>query len=260
MAERSDLERYRIASLGKGLQVLRQIAAAPNAVAATELASSAGIPLATVYRLVATLELEGYLTRTDGGLYRPALSNLELGFASLRASGLVGVASDLIRDLSVRTGETANLGVLQRDQVIYLVRVQNTDLVTAHITVGSTLPAVSTSIGKLLLAQLADNDLEACLNRSSFSGTGPNAVKSLAALKLELERIRQAGWALQNEEVAKGLRSVAAPVRDANGKVVAGVNVAVPAADHPLESVITSLLPEVLATGARISRLLGYVP
>ncbi len=223
-----------------------------------DLVADTDIPSATLFRIVATLELEGYLTRTDSGLFRPALSNLELGFASLRASGLVGVAGDAVSELSRRTGETANLGVLQRDRVLYLVRVRNTDLVTAHITVGSTLPATSTSMGKLLLAQLTDPELEELLDANSFATNGPNAVTGLAALMPQLNLIRERGWALQNEEVARGLRSVAAPVRDASGDVVAAVNVAVPAADHSIEWVTTDLLTEVLRTAGRISSLLGY--
>lgn len=259
MVERSDLERYRIASLGKGLRVLRRVASAPNGATMADLVAYTDIPAATLFRVLATLELEGYLTRTDAGLYRPALSNLELGFASLRASGLVSIASDAVNDLSVRTGETANLGVLQRDQVLYLVRVRNTDLVTAHITVGSTLPATSTSMGKLLLAQLTDSELQGRLDASSFSANGPNAITDFEALKRELEQIRQRGWAMQNEEVARGLRSVAAPIRDESGAVVAAVNVAVPAADRTVEWATTTLLAEVLTTATWISSLLGYI-
>ena len=103
-----------------------------------------------------------------------------------------------------------NLAVLSGDRVLYLVRLRNSDLVTANIQVGSTLPAVHTSIGKLLLAYLDEADLAARITDASFSAnSGPNAKLSLAELREELRAIRDQGWAMQDEELAYGLRSVA---------------------------------------------------
>ena len=105
-----------------------------------------------------------------------------------------------------------NLAVLSGDRVLYLVRLRNSDLVTANIQVGSTLPAVHTSIGKLLLAHLDEADLAARITDASFSAnSGPNAKVSLAELREELRTIRDQGWAMQDEELAYGLRSVAGP-------------------------------------------------
>ena len=157
------------------------------------------------------------------------------------------------------TGETVNLCVLTGDRVLYLVRLRNSDLVTANIQVGSTLAAVHTSIGKLLLAYLGKAQLEATVSPASFAPNhGPNAKESLAELRSDLVKIRAEGWAMQDEELAFGLRSVAAPVFDSTGSVVAGANVAVQSRDWSSQRIVRELKPQVVTTCREISGLLGY--
>ena len=151
-----------------------------------------------------------------------------------------------------------NLAVLSADRVLYLIRLRNSDLVTANIQVGSTLPAVHTSIGKLLLAHLDDADLQSRITDASFAAnSGPNAKVSLAELRDELRTIRDQGWSMQDEELAYGLRSVTAPITAPDGRVLAGVNLAVQAQDWSTQRIIRELRPAVLATCAEISGLLS---
>jgi IclR family pca regulon transcriptional regulator len=183
---------------------------------------------------------------------------LTLGTAALRSLDLVAVATPKLQQLAERTGETVNLAVLSGDRVLYLVRLRNSDLVTANIQVGSTLPAVHTSIGKLLLAYLDEADLSARITDASFAAnSGPNAKLSLAELLDELPAVREQGWAMQDEELAYGLRSVAAPITSPDGRVLAGVNLAVQARDWSSQRIIRELRPAVLAACAEISGLLS---
>jgi IclR family pca regulon transcriptional regulator len=152
-----------------------------------------------------------------------------------------------------------NLAVLSGDRVLYLIRLRNSDLVTANIQVGSTLPAVHTSIGKLLLAYLDEADLEARITdalvlrqlRAQREGLARRAARPSSA------PIRDQGWAMQDEELAYGLRSVAGPVTGPDGRVLAGVNLAVQARDWSTQRIIRELKPAVLATCAEISGLLS---
>jgi IclR family pca regulon transcriptional regulator len=170
----------------------------------------------------------------------------------------VGLATPKLQRLGEATGETVNLAVLTGDRVLYLVRLRNSDLVTANIQVGSTLPAVTTSIGKLLLAHLDEADLEERITEESFAAQhGPNAKVSLDELHDELVKIREQGWALQDEELAYGLRSVAGPITGHDGRVVAGVNLAVQARDWSTQRIVRELKPVVLDTCAEISGLLA---
>jgi IclR family pca regulon transcriptional regulator len=224
----------------------------------SDLATAAGLPMPTVYRVVMTLASEGYLDHLPNGDYRPGVRTLTLGTAALRSLDLVAVATPKLTELGERTGETVNLAVLSGDRVLYLIRLRNSDLVTANIQVGSTLPAVHTSIGKLLLAYLDEADLAARITDASFSAnSGPNAKVSLAELRDELRTIRDQGWAMQDEELTYGLRSVAAPINSPDGRVLAGVNVAVQARDWSTQRIIRELRPAVLATCTEITGLLS---
>jgi IclR family transcriptional regulator, pca regulon regulatory protein len=249
---------YRVEALAKGLRILTLFTEQRPTWRVTDIAAAAGMPLPSVYRVVVTLTAEGYLDHLPGGDYRPGVRVLRLGTAALRSLDLVEVATPRLRALAQHTGETVNLGVLTGDRVLYLVRLRNSDLVSANIQVGSTLPAVHTSIGKLLLAHLEKADLRARVGTRSFARDhGPNAKLSLAQLRGELATIRRDGWAVQDEELAFGLRSVSAPVRDASGAVLAGANIAVGSRDWSRQRMLRELKPRITETCAEISGLLG---
>jgi IclR family transcriptional regulator, pca regulon regulatory protein len=248
---------YRVEALSKGLRILSLFDEKRPSWRVSDLAAAAGLPMPTVYRAVMTLAAEGYLDQLPDGGYRPGVRTLTLGTAALRSLDLVAIATPKLQRLAERSGETVNLAVLSGDRVLYLIRLRNSDLVTANIQVGSTLPAVHTSIGKLLLAYLDEADLAARITDASFSAnSGPNAKVSLAELRAELRAVRDQGWAMQDEELAYGLRSVAAPITGRDGRVLAGVNLAVQAQDWSSQRIIRELRPAVLATCAEISGLL----
>ena len=249
---------YRVEALAKGLRILSLFDEQHPSWRVSDLATVTGLPMPTVYRVVMTLASEGYLDHLPTGDYRPGVRTLTLGTAALRSLDFVSIATPKLRELGQRTGETVNLAVLNGDRVLYLIRLRNSDLVTANIQVGSTLPAVHTSIGKLLLAHLDDADLQSRITDASFAAnSGPNAKVSLAELRQELRTIREQDWAMQDEELAYGLRSVAGPITSPDGRVVAGVNVAVQARDWSTQRIIRELRPDVLATCAEISGLLS---
>ena len=236
-AEPADKPEYRVEALAKGLRILSLFDEQRPSWRVTDLAAAAGLPMPTVYRVVQTLAAEGYLDHLPNGDYRPGVRVLTLGGAALRSLDLVGIATPKLQQL---------------------VRLRNSDLVTANIQVGSTLPATTTSIGKLLLAHLDDDDLASRITADSFSAQhGPNAKESLAELKEELEQIRQQGWSTQDEELAYGLRSVAGPISDSTGRVVAGINLAVQARDWSTQRIMRELRPVLLDTCQDISSLLA---
>jgi IclR family pca regulon transcriptional regulator len=257
-ADSADRPGYRVEALAKGLRILSLFDERRPSWRVSDLAAAAGLPMPTVYRVVMTLTAEGYLDHLPNGEYRPGVRTLTLGMAALRSLDLVGIATPKLQELGQRTGETVNLAVLTGDQVLYLIRLRNSDLVTANIQVGSTLPAVHTSIGKLLLAHLDEADLQSRISDTSFAANhGPNAKVSMAELREELNAIREQGWAMQDEELAHGLRSVAGPISRPDGRVVAGVNLAVQARDWSTQRIIRELKPVVLATCAEVSAMLS---
>ncbi len=254
-----DRGRYRIEALAKGLRVLTAFSERCPALRMTDLVEQTGLPMPTLFRIVATLEEERFLEQLPDGRYRPAAPVLTLGFAALAGLDLVQTATGPLNALAGATGETINLGVLSGDQVLYLVRLRNAELVTANIQVGSTLPAVYTSMGKVLLAGVDAGRLDGVVRAESFrDGAGPNAVRSRTALDRQLAQVRERGYAVQDQEVAHGLRSIAAPVRGSDGTVVAAVNVAVQAVDYDVERLLTDIKKPLLETCAEISLRLGH--
>lgn len=258
-AEKSG-NQYRIESLSKGLQLLKLFDENTISLKLREICDRTGLPMPSAFRIVATLEQDGFLERSADGSVRPGVAVLALGSAALRGSSLMQASEGPLRHLADSTGETVNLGVLLDDQVLYLVRLRNSDLVTANVQVGSTLPAVYTSMGKLLLAYLSADELDRRIHDVSFSGgAGPNAVQTRAQLDSRLAEIRELGYSIQDQELAQGLRSVSVPVfaAGASTQPVAAINIAVATQRHPVESLRGALLQQLQATAADIGRRLG---
>jgi IclR family pca regulon transcriptional regulator len=246
--------RYRIEALAKGLDVLRLFNETTTSLKLREICDLTGIPMPTAFRVVATLEEEGFVERLADGAIQPGVAVLTLGSAALRGSTLVQLSEQPLRHLAEATGETVNLGVLRGDAVLYLARLRNQDLVTANIQVGSTLPAPYTSMGKLLLAYLSPEELRATLSTHVFrTNAGPNAATSIEELEERLAPIREQGYALQDEEVAAGLRSVSVPVFGRDRLPAAAINIAVSTQRHDVASLRGPLLDRLRATADDIS-------
>jgi IclR family pca regulon transcriptional regulator len=250
---------YRIEALAKGLRLLSLFTSERPAMRVKDLVALSGIPMPTVFRLVATLQEEGYLERTVDGMVRPGTGVLALGFAAMRGLDLVQTSEASLRELAATTGETVNLGVLYGDQVLFVARVPRANVaLAADIRVGSTVPAVFSSIGKVILAHLSEEEFDRRISEESFRGTwGPRAVRTKNALKVQLAAARADGYLVQRDEAIPGLSSIAAPVRQAGEVVVAAVNIAVPSAEYGNRQLTDRLLAPLLATCREISLRLG---
>ncbi len=251
---------YEIRSLARGLAVLRCYEDSRGELHLSGIAKRTGLPLPTVLRIARTLVAGSFLEQTESGAYRPGLGVLRLGFAALDGMEIVRLAGEPLRELARRSMETINLAVLDDIDIRYLVRVRNADLVTADIRVGSTLPASCTSMGKLLLAYLPEAQMADRLLRIDFRiGRGPNAIRDRDTFVKELAKIRERDWSTQDEELAYGLRSIAVPIRDRTGTVVAAANLAVPATRWSADEMTARFLSDLSATAMQISHALGLV-
>lgn len=259
MTQSRESEKYQIASLAKGLSVLALFSERRTEMMLKEFVEETGIPMPTVFRILSTLEATGYVERLDSGTFRPGVKVLDLGFAALGSLDVVQVSRPLLQELVSVTERTVNLGVLVGDRVLYLARLPNADLVTESLQVGSTLPATCTSMGKQLLSALSLVELDRAINDGSFpEGSGPDAVKTRAELDKALEKVRKDGYAVQDQEVSPRLRSVAIGVRDSPGRLVAAVNIALPASEATVEELLETFLQPLQETCEKISLRLGY--
>jgi IclR family pca regulon transcriptional regulator len=251
-------DRYHVEGLARGLKILSLFSESRRELTLTQIAELAGLPLSTCFRILHTLKETDYIERNAAGRFAPGLEVLSLGFAALQSSDLVQAASTPLRKLAAEIGETINLGVLSGAQVLFVQRLPAAELLTANIQVGSLMPAVITSMGKLLLAFRPEADLRRRLSEVDFSRpNGPNAIHSLDALMRQLETIHRVKWAAQDEEIAFGLRSIAVPVYDGRGEVVAALNVAVPSSRSTVDDLATRFLDRMRQASSQISQRLG---
>jgi IclR family transcriptional regulator, pca regulon regulatory protein len=240
-----------VQSLERGLAVIRSFDAAAPELTLSEVARSAGLTRAAARRFLLTLVDLGYV-RTDGRLFALSPRVLELGYAYLSSLSLPEVAEPHLERLVSEVHESSSVSVLDGGDVVYVARVPTSRIMTVAINVGTRFPAYATSMGRVLLAGLPDDELDDYLARATLTRLTPRTATSATALRAEIERVRAQGWALVDQELEVGLRAVAAPIRDRTGRVVAAVNVSAHASRTSLDTMRRDLLPPLLAAAARI--------
>ncbi|MDQ0584560.1 IclR family transcriptional regulator domain-containing protein [Streptomyces rishiriensis] len=240
-----------VRSFERGLAVIRSFDAEHPARTLSDVARACGLTRAAARRLLLTLADLGYV-HSDGRLFRLTPRVLELGYAYLAGLTLPQVAEPHLEHLVAQVKESSSLCVLDGDDIVYVARVPTTRIMSAVITVGTRFPAHVTSVGRVMLAALTDDELELRLGRARLRPLTGRTLVSPEDLRAELARVRRQGYALVDQELEEGLRSVGAPVRGRDGTVVAGVNIAVHAGRTSVAAVRRDLLPPLLAAVARI--------
>ncbi|WP_116246839.1 IclR family transcriptional regulator C-terminal domain-containing protein [Nocardiopsis sp. FIRDI 009] len=240
-----------VQSLERGLTVIRAFSAERPSMTLSDVARATDLTRAAARRFLLTLADLGYV-RTDGRLFSLTPRVLELGYAYVCSAGLPDVAQPHLEDLSARVRESASVSVLDGDEIVYVARVATLRIMTVAITVGTRFPAAATSMGRVLLAGFDDEALDAFLSRVELPKLTRHTITDRAELRAEVVRVRGRGYAVVDQELEEGLRALAAPVRDASGRVVAAVNVSAHAARSSLEDVHERLLPALLETAALI--------
>ncbi|MDF2146036.1 IclR family transcriptional regulator C-terminal domain-containing protein [Knoellia sp. p5-6-4] len=242
-----------VQSLARGFAVIRAFDEQHPQLTLSEVARRANLSRATARRFLFTLVTLGYM-RTDGREFALTPRVLQLGYAYLSGLRLPEVAEPHLKQLSEEVGESTSASVLDGDDVVYVARVHTRRIMTVAINVGTRFPAYATSMGRVLLAHLPPEQLQAYLDRVELRPLTPRTITSREELAKALGLVREQGWASVDQELEAGLRSVAVPVRGRDGSVVAALNVSMrvgfPGEDpHRVEQV----LPAALAAAQRIS-------
>lgn len=211
-------------SFARGLAVIRAFADARAPQTIAQLSMRTGIPRAAVRRCLHTLRQLGYVeSESNNFSLRPKI--LTLGYAYLAATPLAVAAQPCLNGISKAIGESSSLAVLEDDQVLYVARAATARVMSVSLSAGSRLPAYCTSLGRVLLAALPDADLDAYLARTELAPRTEHTITDAAALRQVLADVRRDGYAVIDEELELGLRSIAVPVRGASGRVLAALNV-----------------------------------
>jgi IclR family transcriptional regulator, pca regulon regulatory protein len=241
-----------VESIARGFDVLRAFDRSRPVMSLSEVATVAGLARPTARRILRTLEAIGYV-RSTNGTFELAPRVLELGVTYVQSLGLWDVARPHLEDLVAKTRESSSVAQLDGSDIVYVARVAVPKLIALAVHIGTRFPAVPTSLGKVLLAGLEPTRLEEVLAEPSRAGVVPRWQPERTELDQVLREVRAQGWAMTDEQLASGIRSVAAPLRDGSGRVVAAVNVTVQAAETPIETLRQEYLPMLLDTASRIS-------
>ena len=240
-----------VQSLERGLSVIRAFDAEHPKLTLSEVAASTRLSRAAARRFLRTLVQLGYM-RSDGSRFTLRPKILELGYAYLSSLTLPEVAMPHLEQLVEQVHESSSVCELDGEDVVYIARVPTKRIMTVTISVGTRFPAYATSMGRVLLAAQSDEWLDDYLSAASLRGLTGHTITSASALRRELHKIRTQGWALVDQELEEGLRSIAAPIRDADGQVIAAVNISTHAGRRTLNAIVEEFLQPLLTTARRI--------
>lgn len=243
-------------SLERGLAVLSTFAAEGRMLGIGDLARLLDLNPSTVHRYVRTLTTLGYLQQDSATRkYRLGFKVADLGLAVINSLDATDVARPHLSELRDRWNLTANMGILDGAEIVYVQRIVGRRSMDLPLHVGSRQPAHCNSMGKALLASLDEVSLAEIIRLIDFSPRGPRSLNDPDALRDELRRVRSRGYAVNNEELAAGERSVAAPVRNVRGDVIAAVNLH--ASPYTYTEIIEVLAPAIVETANLITEELG---
>jgi len=257
VARRDDSPDF-IEAIARGLDVIRVFGPGQPVMSLANVADASHLPRPTARRILKTLEQLGYIRQVaspSGGASGFELTPrvLDLGMSYVLSRGLWEIAQPHMEELVARTHESSSIAQLDGSDIVYVARVAVPKIVALRVTIGTRFPAMQTSLGKVLLAALPDREVADVLSEPSRSGITarwqPDATERAAALR----EVRARGWALTDGELAPAIRSVAVPLRDGDGKVIAALNVNSHAAETSLDKLTGEYLPLLLATAGAIS-------
>jgi DNA-binding IclR family transcriptional regulator len=247
-----------VPGLERGLNILRLFRRSRASIAPPEMARELGIPRSTVHRLVATLEAMGFLRRVEGGgAYALGPAVLTIGFEYLGALDIVQLASPVLARLRDDTNCSTHLAIRAGADIVYLSRHASHAAVTSNVSVGTALPAHATVMGRVILADLPPAELKALYAGKELQSYTEATPTSLAALTKLLAEDRRRGYAIGTSFYERGVTSVAAPLRDRTGRVIASINAV--AIDFAIEEAFLrgELKDKVCAAAVAISVMLG---
>ncbi|MFC9360427.1 IclR family transcriptional regulator C-terminal domain-containing protein [Rhodococcus sp. NPDC057014] len=257
MNESEDFDRRDyIQSIERAIAVVTAFSDAGPFLSLSDLVAATGLTKQTVRRILMTLERLGFARSVD---YRWALTPrmLSLGYAYLSSVNLPAAAQPVMEALTDRIGEGTSLATLDDTEVVYLNRVQRHRITSINLAVGTRLPAHATSMGHVLLAGVSPKELDGYFDRAALHALTDHTLTTRTELTARLDLVRARGWDAVDQELELGRRSAAAPVHDADGRVVAALSLSCSTASRSFDGLVAELVPALVASAKQISAALG---
>lgn len=249
-------ERFFVEALARGLAVIRSFDQQHERLTISEVARRTELNRATARRFLLTLQALGYIA-SDGKYFWLTPKVLSLGHAYLSSTPLPRLLQPVLERVSEELHESCSASILEDQEIVYIARAATRRVISIGLGVGSRLPAYCTSMGRVLLAALDNKLLEAYLEETPLKRLTPYTLTDPALLRAELERVRVQGYALVDQELELGLRSIAVPVRNARGRVLAAMNVGVQAGRVSKAEMLERFLPVLQSAAQSLTPLLG---
>jgi IclR family pca regulon transcriptional regulator len=248
-----------VQSLARGLSVIRAFDADNVSMTLSDVSRRTGLTRATARRFLHTLVELGYV-RTDGRVFELTALVLQLGYSYLSGHTLPQLVQPLLEELSAQLHESTSASILDGGDIVYIARIHTRRIMTVGITVGTRFPAYATSMGRVLLAGLPEAELEDYLARAELKPLTPRTIADAGGLRAELARVRQQGFALVDQELETGLRSVAVPIYRPDGSVAAALNVSMQVryedTGKDLDAAAADVLPKLRAVSQQVTEAL----
>jgi IclR family pca regulon transcriptional regulator len=253
-----DRSRDFVQSLERGLAIIRVFGDQQPSMTVSEIAAELGLTRAAVRRFLLTLSELGYV-RGRGNRFELTPRVLELGYSYLSALSFPDIALPRLEQLVTKTSEASEGSILDDGDIVYVVRVPGPAMMTISVNVGARRPAYATAMGRVLLADLPDDEVDRYLDTHELLPILPRTITDRDAFLAELARVRHNGFALANQELEEGLVAIAAPVRDRAGRVRAAINLSTHVGRKSVEE-MQALVPEVQAAARDIEVELRHAP
>lgn len=245
-----------VEAIGRGLAVLTVFSRSRSTLTLTEVAKLVGISRPTARRVLLTLQSLGYL-RSEGRKFELTAKVLDLSSAYFSSLGLGSIAQPEMERLVEDTHESCSVSVLEGTDIVYVARVPTRRIMTISLGLGSRLPAYASAMGRVLLADLPEDHLQNALNATRFQAFTSRTIVDRRKLEQQLATVRVQGWALVDQELEEGLRSIAAPLRNTRGRTVAAMNLGTHTSRVSLERLRKELLPLLMGAASRVNELLA---
>jgi DNA-binding IclR family transcriptional regulator len=240
------------------VQILNCFSFEKRELSVSEIAARTKLHKATVHRILWALEHNRLIRQSpETGRCFLGMKLFELGQQAIARLDLREIARPHLEKLSQETRETVHLAILDDNQVLYLEKVEGPHALRMPSRVGRHIPTYCTSLGKAMLACLDDDEVRRILQDENFEAHTPSTVKNISALLSDLEKIRRRGYAVDNEEIERGLRCIGAALKDYTGQMVGAISIAAPSA-RLTDKILPSLGRRVVVSADAISRELGY--
>jgi len=244
-------------SFARGLAVIQAFSASGPDSTIARLSNQTGLPRAVVHRCLYTLRKLGFVDSADSRRYHLRPSVLSLGYSYIHSTPLAHAAQPILQRVSSLLHESCSIAVLDGTEIVYVARSSVTRIMAVDLHVGSRLPAFCTSMGRVLMANLPDDQMAACLGEATLTRFTERTITSRERLLRMLRVVGRNGYALVDQELEAGLRSIAVPVRNAAGTVVAALNAGSHAQRVSVQEMLTRFLPALQATAQELSILLA---